>query len=157
MTSRSVFALSLRYGAYVTVAVAVIGSILGYVTNGIPGLLSALVGAVLAAAFMALTAVSIVVANRVTASGAEFGLFFGIIAAAWLVKLVVFVVVILIVRSQPWLSAYVFFFSVVSAVIGSLVADGFAMKRARVPYVGDIPLPGDEKWTSNAPKYPNSR
>jgi hypothetical protein len=39
----------------------------------------------------------------------------------------------------------VFGFSVIAAVIGSLVTDIVAYLRARVPYVSDITLPGEPK------------
>lgn len=143
MNSPSVLTLSLRYGAIVTAAIAVVGAVVGYLVAGVPGLASALVGAVLAAVFMGLTAGSVVLANRVAPGAESVGLNFGIIAGTWLVKFVVFIVVVIALRGQPWLSPYLFFGAVVAAVLGSLVADGVALQRARVPYVGDIELPGN--------------
>ena len=141
----TVLGLSLRYGALVAVAVAGVGAVAGAMVDGLPGALSALIGAVLAAAFMGLTAVSIVVADRVSAGRPSSALYFGIIIATWAVKVVVFVVVAFIVRDQLWVNPYLFFGAVLAAVIGSLVADAFALQRARVPYVGDIALPGDSR------------
>lgn len=143
MTSPSVLSLSLRYGAIVTAVIAVAGAILGYLVAGMPGLASALIGAVLAAIFMGLTAASVVLANRVAPGAAAVGLNFVIIAGTWLVKFVVFIVVVILVSAQPWLRPYLFFAAAIAAVFGSLVADGVALQRARVPYVGDIELPGN--------------
>jgi len=143
MTSPSVLSLSLRYGAIVTAVTAVAGAIVGYLVAGMPGLASALIGAVLAAIFMGLTAASVVLANRVAPGVAAVGLNFVIIAGTWLVKFVVFIVVVILVSAQPWLRPYLFFAAAIAAVFGSLVADGVALQRARVPYVGDIELPGN--------------
>lgn len=143
MTSPSVLSLSLRYGAIVTAVTAVAGAIVGYLVAGMPGLASALIGAVLAAIFMGLTAASVVLANRVAPGAAAVGLNFVIIAGTWLVKFVVFIVVVILVSAQPWLRPYLFFAAAIAAVFGSLVADGVALQRTRVPYVGDIELPGN--------------
>jgi hypothetical protein len=47
-------------------------------------------------------------------------------------------------RGQTWLDLGVFAFTTIAAVIGSLIADGIALARTRVPYVGDVRLPGDQ-------------
>lgn len=150
MTSSSVLGLALRYGAVLTGVVAVLGSIVGVVIAGIPGLASVLVGALLAATFMGLTAGSILVAERVSRDRPAGGLYFGIIIGTWAVKLVVFAVVAFAVRDLPWMQPYLFFAAVLVVVVGSLVVDGLAMHRARVPYVGDIALPGDKTGEKSA-------
>jgi hypothetical protein len=142
-SSAKVVTRSLVYGSIVTGGILVIGSIVGLLVAGLPGLASAVVGAVLAALFMLLTAASVVVANRVAPNGTNLGLYFGIIALTWFLKFAAFIVVVLTLRRQPWLNPYLFFGGVVVAVIGSLVADGLAIQFTRVPYVGDIALPGD--------------
>ncbi len=142
-TTATVVARSLLYGSILAIAIAVVGSVVGFFVAGLNGLSSAIIGALLAAVFMGLTAASVVVANRVAPNGTRLGLYFGIIAGAWALKFVAFVVVILVLRGQPWLNAYLFFGAVVVAVIGSLVADALAIQFTRVPYVGDIALPGN--------------
>jgi hypothetical protein len=144
MKSPSVLHLSLRYGGIFAAAVAIVGSTIGYLLEGVPGLVSALLGAVLAAVFMGLTAVSVIIASRLSPNGESIGLYFGVISIGWLVKVIVFVAVALILREQSWMIPYAFFWSALVAVIGSLIADAVAFARARVPYVGDIALPGDE-------------
>jgi hypothetical protein len=144
MTSPSVVRLSLRYGGIFTIAVAAVGSVIGFLVDGAHGLVSALVGALLAAVFMGLTAVSIVVANRLSPNGESSGRYFAVVAGAWAVKMGAFVIVALLLRQQDWLNGAVFFVAALVAVAGSLIADGVALVRARVPYVGNIPLPGDK-------------
>lgn len=139
----AVLRLALRYGGILAVSVAVAGSVVGFLVDGVSGLASALLGAGMAATFMGLTALSIAVADRVTRNRPGSSAFFGVVMGAWVAKLVAFAVAALLLRDQSWVSPYVFFFTTLVVVAGSLLADGFALARARVPYVGDIPLPGD--------------
>jgi hypothetical protein len=146
----SVLGLALRYGTAVFAVVAVGGSIVGGIIAGVPGVLSVLVGAFLAAAFMGLTAGSILIAERVSRGRPTSGRYFGIIVGTWAIKLVIFAAVAFLVRDLPWMQPYLFFGALVIVVIGSLLADGLALQRARVPYVGDIALPGDKKPENTA-------
>ncbi len=131
MKSATILARALVYGAILTVIIAVVGSIVGYLVAGVPGLVSGLIGAGLTALFMAMTAGTIVVAAKVTRNEPSSVLFFGIVLGGWLLKFVLFI--------EP----LVFFFAILAAVIGSLVVDVIAFVGARVPYVGDVPLPGE--------------
>lgn len=143
MKIASILGRALVYGAILTVAIAVVGSIVGYLVAGVPGLVSALIGAGLTALFMGFTALSIVLAARVTGNEPSSTLFFGIVLGAWLLKFVVFIVILVLLRNQSFVQPIVMFVSILAAVIGSLVVDVVAYIRARVPYVGDIALPGD--------------
>ena len=148
MKSATILARALVYGGILTVGVAVVGSVVGYVVAGVPGLVSALIGAGLTALFMGFTALSIVLAARVTKGEASSTLFFGIVLGVWLLKFIVFIVILVLLRDQPFIEPLVMFFSILAAVIGSLVVDVVAYLGARVPYVGDIPLPGDAERSS---------
>jgi len=139
----SVLGRALVYGAILTVAIAVIGSVLGYIVAGTSGLLSALIGAGLTALFMGFTALSIVIASRVTKGEPSSTLFFGIVLGMWLLKFVVFIAILVLLRGQPFLEPLVMFFAILAAVIGSLVVDVLAFVRSREPYVGNVALPGD--------------
>ncbi|HEX4442668.1 MAG TPA: hypothetical protein VHZ81_03775 [Galbitalea sp.] len=132
---------AIRYGIVLTVAVLVIGGIVGYLVGGIPGLVSALVGTALTAVFMGLTAVSFVVASRVAKLPEGIGVYYGIILGTFLLKLIVFLVLVFSFRGASWLNPTVFGFTVIAAVLGTLVVDGLAVARTRVPYV-DVSLPG---------------
>ncbi|NYF10344.1 putative flippase GtrA [Leifsonia sp. AK011] len=143
MKSATVLARALVYGGILTVAIAVVGSIVGYLVAGVPGLVSGLLGAGLTALFMALTAGTIVVAAKVTGNEPSSVLFFGIVLGGWLLKFVLFIAILLLLRGQPFLEPLVFFFAILAAVIGSLVVDVIAFVGARVPYVGDVSL-GDD-------------
>ena len=142
MTMAPVLKLALRYGVIFAVAVAIVAGSVGYLVAGTPGLIGGLLGAALAAVFLGLTAVSFLIAGRVTKGDSTNPIFFAIVIGVWLLKLIVFIVVEVLLRGQPWFNPLVFFGSVVVVVIGSLVLDAVAMYRARVPYV-DVSLPGE--------------
>ena|SRR5882757_6376093 len=138
MKAASVLTRALVFGAILTLAIAIVGSVVGYLVAGTGGLLSALVGAALTALFMGFTALSIVLASRATRNKPSSMVYFGIVLGMWLLKFAVFIAVLLLVRGQNWMNPYVFFIAVVAAVIGSLVADMVALAGARVPYVGGM-------------------
>lgn len=146
MKTATILARALVYGAILTVTIAVVGSIVGYLVAGSAGLVSALIGAGLTALFMGFTSLSILLAARVTNGEASSTLFFGIVLGVWLLKFVVFIVILVLLRDQPFIEPLVLFFSILVAVIGSLVVDVVAYLGARVPYVGSIPLPGDPEF-----------
>ena len=141
-TARSFHVLSsLKWPAIVIAILAVAGAVVGYLVSGIPGMISGLLGAAMWLLFLALTAISIQVAIRATKDDPGSPVFFAIVLGSWVLKLVLFVVLSIWLRSQPWLDPTVFFVTVIIAVIGSLVFDVIAFQRARVPYVGDVELP----------------
>ena len=127
-----------------TAAVAVVGAVIGYLVAGSPGVYGALVGAVLAAVFMGLTAASILVATRVAYGPEALVVYFGIIMGVWFIKLVVFVILAIWLRGQSWLDPGVFGFTVIAAVLGSLVVDVLSFRTTRATYV-DVRLPGEEE------------
>jgi hypothetical protein len=149
MKSSAILGRALAYGAILTVAIAVVGSIIGFLVAGSSGLVSALIGAGLTALFMGFTAGSIVIAARATNGDPSSTLFFGIVLGAWLLKFIVFIAILVILRGQPFLEPLVFFFAILAAVIGSLVVDVLAFVRARESYVPGVTLPGDDISTSN--------
>jgi len=142
--------LAIRYGIALTLLIAVAGSLIGYLVSGLPGLVSALIGAGLTAVFMGLTALSIIIAARVAADEASSVLFFGVVLGVWLFKFVLFITILIILRTQPFIDPIIMFISIVVAVIGSLFVDVLAYVRARVPYVGDIALPGNFSKTNQS-------
>lgn len=132
---------SLRYGAIVAVAVAILGGGIGWLLAAGPGLAGGLLGAALAAVFLGLTAVSILVAGRVANGDLTSPGFFGILMGVWMLKLVLFFVLALWLRGQDWIDPGAFGFTAIGAVLGLLVGDVVAFQRSRVPL--DVALPGD--------------
>lgn len=143
LTVTPILTRSLRYGAIWAVAVAVVAGLIGLLVAGTPGLIGGLVGAVMAGVFLALTALSMLLGGRLAHGDGTSPVFFGTVLAALIVKLIVFLVVVLLLRGQEWISGAVFGWAAIAAVLGSLVADLLAFARSRVPYVSDVRLPGD--------------
>jgi hypothetical protein len=140
MTVTSVFKRVLGYGGLLAGGIAVVGSIAGFAVAGPRGLVSALIGTAMAFVFLAVTAASIILANRSTKSDIFSPAFFGIVLGGWLLKFVVFLVLVFLLKDQPWIDNVVLFLSIVAGVLGSLVVDVLVVARARVPYVSDAAL-----------------
>lgn len=135
----------LVWSAIVTAVLIALGGLIGFLVAGPTGLWSALTGVLLAAVFLGITAASILVANRWYGQDLYVPIFFGIVLGGWMLKLVVFIVVLLVVREQPWIVPVVFFLALVASIMASLAIDVIVMLRMRMPNVSDAVLPGEEK------------
>jgi len=145
LSSSRIFRTTLVWSAAATAVLAVAGAVIGFAVAGADGLWSALVAVVLAAVFLALTAGSILITNRWYGDPLYVPIFFGLVMGAWVVKFVVFIVVLLTLRGQPWLNGTVFFVALVASVVVSLVIDVVVMTRMRVPHASDVTLPTAEE------------
>jgi hypothetical protein len=132
----------MRYGIILTAIVIVGGSGIGYLVGGIPGLISGLVAAAVTAIFMGLTVVSFLIASRVAKLPEGIGLYYGIILGTFLVKFMIFLVLVFSFRGASWLDPTVFGFTTIAAVLGTLIVDALAVGLSRVTYT-DAALPGD--------------
>jgi hypothetical protein len=142
MNNTTILVRALRYGTILTIAVLVIGGLIGFLVGGVAGLVSALIGAGITAVFMGLTAASFVVASRVAKLPEGIAVYYGIILGTFLLKFVVFLVLVLSLRGVAWLNPTVFGFTIIAAVLGTLIVDAVALQRGRVPYT-DAVLPGN--------------
>ena len=131
----------LAHGGILATAIAIVGSVIGYFVAGGIGVISALVGTVMAVVFLGITAGSILLATRVSKGDLLNVSFFGIIMGAWVIKFVIFIVLLVMVKDQPWVQTQILFLTVVVAVVGTLVVDVVVIARSRLPYVSDIELP----------------
>lgn len=141
MGASAMFRRALVGGGVLALVAALVGGVLAYAVAGGPGLAGALTGALLAAVFLGLTTLSMLIGRRVTASDPTSPVFFAIVAGGWLVKLIVFVVVMILLRTQDALDPAAFGITAIVVVVGSLVVDIAAFARTRVPL--DVPLPGN--------------
>ena len=144
-TSNPVLKDVVKYGFILAAVIAVVGMVLGGIFAGWVGVTSALIGTIMAAVFLSITALSILIANRFIGSDLFVGLFFGIVLGGWIVKFVLFIVLALVLRDQPWINPVVLFLSLIAGVIGSLVVDMIVVFRSRIPYASDVTLPGDKR------------
>ncbi|GAA3898954.1 hypothetical protein [Microbacterium invictum] len=141
LSSNRILRTTLLWSAAATALLAVIGAVVGYAVAGMEGLWSALVAVVLAAVFLALTGITILVANRWYGDPLYVPIFFGAVMGGWLLKFVLFIVALMLLRGQEWLNPTVFFIALVVSVVASLVIDVIVMTRMRIPHVSDVTLP----------------
>ncbi|GAA4288484.1 hypothetical protein [Georgenia daeguensis] len=135
--TRNMYALILRRLGILVAGLAVLGSAVGYLVAGTPGVWGALMGAGIAALFMVGTVVTMMItADKplplATAAG----------VGGWLVKMVLLLVILLLVRGKDFYSPGVFFLVLVLAIVGSLGIEMAAVLRARVPTVDLSGRPG---------------
>ena len=134
----------LKYGAILALVIAVVGAVLGGVFAGWIGVTSAIIGTLMALVFLSITALSILIANRFIGSPVFAGIFFAVVLGGWLVKFVLFIVLAVVLKDQPWINPVVLFLSLIAGVIGSLVVDMVVVFRSRLPYASDVTLPGQK-------------
>ncbi|KQW07757.1 hypothetical protein ASC66_01895 [Leifsonia sp. Root4] len=151
-SSNPVLRRALVLGGVVALAIAVVGGLIGWIVDGGVGLISALIGTALAVIFMGVTAATILLANRFSGSDLFVGAFFGIVLGGWLLKFIVFLVVVIVLKDQSWINPVVLFLSLIAGVIGSLIVDVMVMLKSRMPYVSDVVLPNQ---SSDAPAAEN--
>ena len=143
VSSNPILRAVLKWGAIVMGALAVLGAVFGIVVDGPNGLWSAIVGIILGGVFLAITAASILIANRFFGTDLYVPIFFGIVLGGWIVKFVLFLVAVLVLREQAWVNPVIMFLAIVFGVLGSLIVDALVLLRMRMPNVSDVTLPGD--------------
>jgi hypothetical protein len=154
VSSTPVLRTTLTWSAVVAGVLLVVGGVVGFLVAGPTGLWSALVGVLMAVVFLAITSVSILVANRWYGDPLYVPIFFGIVLGGWIVKFVVFLVVLLVLRDQPWIQPVVFFIAVVVGILSALAVDVVTFLRMRIPHVSDVTLPTDPDEGERGSEHP---
>ncbi|WP_306232327.1 hypothetical protein [Agrococcus beijingensis] len=135
MTTTQIMQRILLWGGVLAAGVAVVGGIVGWLLAQGAGIASALVGTALAIVFCMLTAASLMFALKVSKGQMISGAFFGIVLGGWLLKFVLFIVLVFVIGDQDWLHRGVAFGTLVAAVIGSLVIDCVVIAGSRQPVI----------------------
>ena len=148
MSAVPIFKRILVYGGVLALALGVVGSIVGYLVAGGIGVVSALIGTVMAVVFLGITTLSVVIATRVAKGDLLSVVFFGIVMGAWLLKFVLFLILAVVLKGQPWVQPTVLFLSLIIAIVGTLIVDVVVIARSRLPYVSDLPSTGTESSSS---------
>ncbi|GAA3926280.1 hypothetical protein [Microbacterium soli] len=141
VSSTPILRRTLTWSAFAALALAVIAGGIGMAVAGIDGLWSGLVGVLLAFLFLGITGASILFANRWFGDALYVPIFFAIVLGGWLIKLVLFFVVMVVISGQPWVVPLVLFISLIAGVLVSLVVDVIVLTRMRLPHVSDAELP----------------
>ena len=134
MNSRAVLGKALRLNIFAMLLLAIVGGVAGYFWLGVPGLLSFIIGAVITLIFSGVTIVSIMVAGKF-----DIALFFGVVLGSWLLKLIIFIVILALIRDQPFIDNVALFIALVVAIAVNLGIDSFAVLSSRMPYVTNLP------------------
>jgi len=146
MNQTTVARRAVQVGSVVAVIIAIAGAGVGYAIAGMDGMWSGLIGAILSALFMGLTAVSIMIGQRVQRRTGDSTLFFAIIAGVWLFKLIAFGIAIFALRGAEFIQPAVFGTTIIVAVVASLAVDVWVFWRTRETVV---PLPQSENSGEN--------
>lgn len=141
VSSTPVLRAALIGGASVGGAAVVLAAVVGFLAADGPGLWSGVIGALVGVIFPALTAVSILVANRWYGRPAFLQVFFGIVMGGWVIKFILVIALLLVLGQLEWVVPLVFYISLVVTAVASLVVDLVVLSRIRVPSVSDLELP----------------
>ena len=133
----TVMARVLKIGSLLVLAIALLGSLVGFLVIGISGVYAALIGSGAAFLFTALTALSVLIGSKLNLAG-----FLGAVLGGWLVKMVLFLIGFSMLNKAEWLTREarpIVFFTVVAAVIGGLVIDTMIVSKARLTATEEKP------------------
>lgn len=128
--TQTVFAKVFKLGSALIGAIAILGSGIGFLAAGLPGLLGALAGAGIALIFVSLTALSVLVGSKLS-----LGAFYGIVLGGWLLKMVLFMIAISVLRSIEGLNGVAIFATLVASILGSLAVDAYVVTKSKIPAV----------------------
>ena len=127
-TADSVFR---RILMWMMIAVPLIGiafAAIGWFAAGQPGLISGLIGAVLALVYSGLTVLSVIVGGKAGPNG-----FYATILGFWIGKFALFLVALLLLRDQPFIVPWVLILSIIVTALFTLGVDVMIVLRARIP------------------------
>ena len=127
----------LKLGSLLVLAIALLGSLVGYLAIGLSGVYAALFGSGAAFLFTAVTALCVLIGSKLDLAG-----FLGAVLGGWLVKMVLFLIGFSMLNRAEWLTREarpIVFFTVVAAVIGGLVIDTMIVSKARLTATEEKP------------------
>lgn len=129
---RSVMKWTIIAGALIAIAIGTIASFVGALLTGLPGVWGALIGAVVAFVFFAITAIVM----YFTADSSPTAMAAGVLGG-FLVKIVGFMGVGIALRGRDFYDPWTLFLTLAVAAIASLIADVVIVQRARLPIVDE--------------------
>ncbi len=129
-SSTQVFAKALKLSALLVVSVGVVCSVVGYFLVGTDGVLTALLGAAIALVFTSMTILSVLFGARLPLGG-----FYGLVLGGWLLKVVLFGVLLAGLQRMDFIHGPTLFFAIVLSVLGSLGIDSWVVLRSQIPTI----------------------
>ena len=135
---------ALIQGILFTLALGVLAAVGFGLSQGWIGVTSSMLGAAIAAAFLGLTAASVLIGQRFDIVG-----FFAIVMGTWILKFALFLLAIFLLKDQPWVSTFALFVTLIGGVVVSLITDVSVVAKSRMPYASDVTLPGSSADTNS--------
>lgn len=135
----------LLWSAIVSGAVLIVTAIIGQLVGGSAGLWSGVLGTVIGFLFPALTAATILFANRWFGTPNYLTIFFATFMGVFLVKILAFIIALNIVFGLDWIVRGVLYGALMATAIGSIIVDVAVIAKMRIPSVSDVTLPGDDE------------
>lgn len=130
-STTSLYKRALGLSGILVLVIAIFGSTLGLLFAGTAGVASALIGAAVSLAFSTMTIFSIWFGAKLPLAG-----FYGLVLGGWLVKVLLFAIVLASLQDAQYISGPVFFFAVVTSVLGGLAIDSWVVLKGRLPIDG---------------------
>jgi hypothetical protein len=127
--TNDLFKLVLKQGTLLAAAIAALGAGMGFLIAGENGTNSALIGALVAFLFNGFTAFTVWLGGKLPLGG-----FFGLVLGGWLVKIVLFMVAMMWLKTLDWIHGPTLFFAIVASILGGLTIDALAVNRARLTF-----------------------
>ena len=128
--SADLFAAAIKLSILLAVLIAAAGSLVGFLIYGLPGVFSALIAAAVSASFGVLTILSIRFGSKLPLNG-----FYALVLGGWLLKLLLFAVLLGSLQGADFISGPMFFFAIVTSVLGGLSIDSYLVLSSKLPAV----------------------
>ncbi|MEY3473134.1 MAG: hypothetical protein RLY22_637 [Actinomycetota bacterium] len=127
---QTVLAKVLKLGALLIGSIAIIGSAIGFLAAGLPGLLGAVAGSGIALLFVTLTALSVLFGSKLSLGG-----FYAVVLGGWLLKMILFMFGVALLSRIEGLNGVALFVTLVASILGSLAVDGYVVTTSKIPVV----------------------
>ena len=128
--SAELFSAALKLSIFLALLIALAGSLLGFFIYGLPGVYSSLIAAAVSASFGVLTILSIRFGSKLPLNG-----FYGLVLGGWLLKILLFAVLLGSLQGAEFISGPMFFFAIVASVLGGLSIDSYLVLSSKLPAV----------------------
>jgi hypothetical protein len=129
---QTVLAKVLKLGSLLIGSIAIIGSAIGFLAVGLPGLLGAVAGSGIALLFVTLTALSVLFGSKLSLGG-----FYAVVLGGWLLKMVLFMFGVALLSRIEGLNGVALFVTLVASILGSLAVDGYVVTTSKIPVVSE--------------------
>ena len=127
---QTVLAKVLKLGSLLIGSIAIIGSAIGFLAAGLPGLLGAVAGSGIALLFVTLTALSVLFGSKLSLGG-----FYAVVLGGWLLKMILFMFGVALLSRIEGINGVALFVTLVASILGSLAVDGYVVTTSKIPVV----------------------